>query len=143
MATSKAGFVDPEVLARRAPLIGGSIVLLAGLVVGVASFDGGATAGFERRFPIYVLAGTVCFVGALLALRYSPRDGTTVLRRATGAGFLGFVVVGLWSEAVVYGLILVAPELSVYLAAATVLACGLVYWSLRNWHAVDDLTHPW
>jgi len=143
MATSKAGFVDRDALARRAPLIGGSIVLLAGLVVGVASFDGGATAGFERRLPIYALAGTVCFVGALLALRYSPRDGTTVLRRAAGAAFLGFVAVGLWSEAVVYGLILLAPELSVYLAAAAVLACGLGYWSLRNWQAVDDLTRPW
>lgn len=142
MATSTEG-IDPEALAERAPVIGGSVVLLAGLVVGVASFDGGATTGFERRLPIYVLAGTVFFVGALLALRYSPRDGTTVLRRASGAGFLGFVVVGLWSEAVVYGLIVVAPGLSVYLAAAAVLACGLAYWSLRNWQAVDDLTRPW
>ena len=143
MATSKAEIVDREVLERRGPVFGASAVLLAGLVVGVASFDGGATAGFDRRLPIYVLAGTVLFVGALLALRYSPRDRMTVLRRATGAGFLGSVFTGLWSEAVVYGLILTAPELSVYLAAAAVLTCGLAYWSLRNWHAVNDLTRPW
>lgn len=143
MATSTEGIVDRDVLARRAPVIGGFLVLLAGLGVGVVSFDGGATAGFERRIPIYVLAGAVLFVGGLLAMRYSPRDGATVLRRATGAGFLGFVAVGLWSEAVVYGLIVVAPELSLYVVSAAVLACGLGYWSVRSWQSVDDLTRPW
>jgi len=143
MATSTDGIGDRARLAERTPIVGGTLVVVAALAVGVASFVDGATAGFGVRFPVYLLAGAVVFVGALLTMRYSPQDGTTVLRRAIAAGFLGFVVLGLGTEAVVYGLIVVAPELSLYLASAVIVACGLVYWSFRNWHTVDDLTRPW
>lgn len=143
MATSTAGNVVRDVLAKRGPVVGGALVLVAGLAVGAASFVDGATAGFGVRFPIYVLAGSVVFVGALFTMRYSPRDGTTVLGRATLTAVLGFVVVGLGTEAVVYGLVVVAPKLSFYVLSAVTVACGLAYWSLRNWHTVDDLTRPW
>lgn len=135
--------VDWERLAERAPIVGGLLVAVAPLAVGAASFVGGATAGFGIRLPVYVLVGAIVFVGTLLAMRYSPRDGTAVLRRATVVGFLGFVVIGLGTEAVVYGLIVVASELTLYLASAVIIACGLVYWSFRNWYTVDDLTQPW
>lgn len=143
MATSTDGIADRERVVERAPIIGASLVPVAALAVGAASFVDGATAGFGTRLPVYVLAGAVVFVGALLMMRYSPEDGATVLRRATVAGFLGVVVVGLGTEAVVYGLLVVAPGLSLYLVSAATIACGLVYWSLRNWHTVDDLTRPW
>jgi len=143
MATSTDRIVDGEGLAERAPAVSGALVVVTVLAVGVASFIDGATAGFGVRLPVYVLAGAGIFLGALLTLRYLPQDGATVLRRAISAGFLGFVVVGLGTEAVVYGLVVLAPELSLYLASAVIVACGLVYWSLRNWHAVDDLTRAW
>jgi len=143
MATSTNGIADREGLAERTLVAGGSLVVVATLLVGAASFVGGATAGFGGRLPVYLLAGAVVFVGALLAMRYSPQEGTTVLRRATAAGFLGVVGVGLGTEAVVYGLVIVAPGPYLYLAAAVIVGCGLVYWSFRNWHTVDDLTRPW
>lgn len=143
MATPAKRNTDREELAESAPILGGVLVVAATLVVGAATFIGGATAGFGLRLPVYVLAGAVAFVGALLWMRDSPRDGTTVLRRAAAAGPVGFVVVSLGTEAVVYGLIIVASGPSLYLAAVLTVACGLVYWSLRNWRAVDDLTRPW
>jgi hypothetical protein len=143
MATSTNRNVDREELAERAPVVGGLLVVAVALAVGAASLIDGPTAGFGVRLPVYVLAGAVVFVGALLTMRNSPQNGSTVLRFATVAGFLGFVVIGLGTEAVVYGFVVVAPELSVYFASAMIIASGLVYWSVRNWHAVDDLTRPW
>jgi len=143
MATSTDGIVDRDGLVERAPIAGGALVVVTVLAVGVASFVGGATAGFGVRLPVYVLAGAGVFAGALLAMRYLPQDGATVLRRAAVAGLLGFVGVGLGTEAVVYGLVVLAPGLSLYLASAVIVACGLVYWSLRNWDTVDNLTRRW
>lgn len=143
MGTSTRDIVEREELADIAPIIGGSLVIFTTLAVGVVSFVDGPTAGFGARLPVYVFAGAAVFVGALLMMRYSPQDETTVLRYAAVAGCLGFIFIGLATEAVVYGLIIIAPDLSLYLASAITVLCGLVYWSLRNWHAVDDLSRPW
>ncbi|MEF8814944.1 MAG: hypothetical protein V5A55_14185 [Halovenus sp.] len=143
MATSTDRIGGTEGLTERGPVVGGALVVVTVLAVGAASFVGGATTGFGIRLPVYVLSGAGVFVGALLTMRYLPQDGTTVLRRATAAGFLGFVGIGLGTEAVVYGLIVVAPELPLYVMAAVTVAGGLAYWSVRNWHTVDDLTRPW
>ena len=142
METSTGRAVDQEALTERAPVIGGFLIVMAGVAVGGASFLGGATPGFEGRLPVYALVGAVLFVGALLRMRYSPQQGSAVLRRATAIGVLGIVLVGLWAEAAVYGLIIVVPGLSLYLAAAVIVAIGLVYWSVRNWWNFDDLTRP-
>ncbi len=143
MATSTDRIVGREELTESAPAVGGTLVAVTALAVGAASFIGGATTGFGGRLPVYVLSGAGVFVGALLAMRYLPQDGTAVLRRASVAGLLGFVGIGLGTEAVVYGLIVVAPARSLYVVAAVSIAGGLVYWSVRNWRSVDDLTRPW
>jgi len=143
MATSTEGAIDREALIERVPVIGGSLVVIAGLAVGSASFVDGVTPGFRARLPVYALVGAVGFAATLLALRYSPRDRRAVLRNAALVGVLGFFVVGLWAEAIVYGLILVAPSMALYLLSAVIVCCGLGYWSLRSWHAVNDLTRPW
>lgn len=143
MATSSERRIGREALTQKAGVLGASLVAVAGLAVGTASVVNGSTPGLWTRVPVYVLAGAVVFIGALLAMRYSPRDDSTVLGRASLAGFLGFLVVGLGNEAMIYALIVFAPDLSLYLASVAVVSCGLVYWSLRNWHDVDDLTRPW
>lgn len=143
MATSRERAVDREELAERAPLIGGSIVGIAGLAVGAASFIDGPTPGFEVRLPIYVLVGAVVFVGALLTMRDSPRNSRAVLSHAMLTGVLGFAVVCFGVEAVIYAFVVVAPGLSLYLLSAVVAGGGLAYWSVRNWHTVDNLTRSW
>ncbi|WP_436934600.1 hypothetical protein [Halovenus marina] len=143
MATSTDQTRDREGLLERVHIVGGSLVASVVLAVGVASFVDGATAGFGVRLPVYLLAGAVVFAGALVAMRYLPQDEMHVLRRATAAGVLGFVGISLGTEAVIYGLVVVAPQLSLYLASVGIVAGGLVYWSARNWRAVDDLTRGW
>lgn len=142
MATSTGAFLDREVPAQRALVIGGGVVGLVGLAVGAASLVTGATSGLRFRFPMYVLAGAVVFAGALLAMAHSPQNGRAVLRRAALAGLSGFTVVALGTEAVVYALV-VASGLSLYLLSGAVVALGFGYWSVRNWRAVDDLTRSW
>ena len=142
MGTSTKGDRGREELAEKAPIVGGGLVVAA-LVVSAASFVAGEATGFGARFPVYVFAGAAVFVGALLAMRYSPQEGTAVLRRSAVAGVLGFGAIATGTEAVVYGLIVVAPDLSLYLASVVLVGCGLAYWSVRNWRAVDDLTRPW
>lgn len=143
MAISRNESLGREELAKRAPVIGGGLVVAAALLVGAASFIDGTNAGFGDRVPVYFLTGAVGFIGALLYMRTSPQEGTAVLRRATGVGCVSVVGVGLGTEAVIYGLIYVVPALSLYLTSAVIVACGLLYWSIRNWRAVNDLTRPW
>lgn len=143
MAISTNESVTREELVKRAPVVGSALVVAAALIVGVASFVGGANAGFPERLPVYVLAGAVAFLGALLSMRSSPQEGTAVLRRATAVGCVGFAGVGLGTEAAIYGLIHIAPALALYLASVLAVVCGVIYWSVRNWRAVDDLTRPW
>jgi len=142
MSISANGNVDREELAERAPIVGGILVVAAVLAVGAASFVGGANAGFGDRLPVYVFAGAVAFIGALLWMRDSLQDGMSVLRGATAVGCFGFVGTCLGAEAAVYALVVV-PSLSLYLASVLTIACGLIYWSIRNWRAVNDLTRPW
>lgn len=143
MAASTERAVDSEVLVRRAPVIGGAALVAAFLFVGGMSLLKGTATGFETRLPTYALAGAVVFVGALLAMRYSPREPATVLRWGAVAGIGGFAIATLGTEGVIYALVVVAPDLSLYAVSAGVVACGLVYWSYRSWDTVEDLTRPW
>ena len=143
MAASTERAVDFEGLAARVPIVGGSIVVVAVMVVGAASIVTGSAPGFEVRLPTYVLAGAVGFVVALLAMRYSPRERRTVLRSAAVAGVGGFAVATLGTEGVVYTFLVVASDRMLYAVSAAVVVCGLVYWSYRSWNTVDNLTQPW
>lgn len=143
MAASTERAVDFDGLAQRTPIIGGAIVGFALMVVGAASLGTGSAPGFEVRLPTYVLAGAVGFVGALLTMRYAPQDCRTVLRRATAAGVIGFGLVTLGTEGIIYAFVVLVPDLSLYLLSGAVIASGLAYWSYRSWHTVDDLTRPW
>ena len=143
MAASRERAIDFEGLAQRTPIIGGALAVVAVMVVGAASLVVGSAPGFEVRLPTYVLAGAVGFVGALLTMRYAPQDCRTVLRRAAVAGVLGFGLVTLGTEGVIYAFLVLVPDLSLYLLSGAVVASGLAYWSYRSWHTVDDLTRPW
>jgi hypothetical protein len=143
MATSSGSRIDVKALTQSAHVLGASLVVLAGLAVGTASVVNGSIPGLRTRLPVYALTGAVVFIGALLAMRNSPREKSSVLGRASLAGVLGFVVVALGNEAMIYTFIVLAPDLSLYVASVVVVSCGLVYWSVRDWYDVDDLTRPW
>ncbi|MFC7197108.1 hypothetical protein ACFQL4_24765 [Halosimplex aquaticum] len=87
-----------------------------------------------------MLAGSVGFVAALLAAEHSEYYGREALVTATCVGIVGFVMIGLGTEGVVYGLTnpdaVVASHLSAYLLSAAMIASGLGYWTVRNWRDV-------
>lgn len=142
MATSTERLLDRTVLLERWPVAAGSLFVAAGLAFGATGVATGATPGLEHRLPVYALCGAFAFLGALLGMRASPRDAAAVLRRASLAGLAGLAIVGLGTEAVVYGLVLLSG-LALYVSAAVVVSFGVLYWSVRTWHTVEDLTRPW
>lgn len=137
-------FVDREAFARTGPVIVVCTLALTATFVGVVGLVSGKAGGVVARFPLYVLAGAVVFVGALLVLEQSRHDGRTVLAGAALVGAVGFVLASLGTEGIVYALTypddVVASHLFVYLLSAAIIASGLGYWSVRNWRGVSRAT---
>jgi len=140
MATSANGYLERDVLARAGPLICATTLALTAAFLGIVGIVSGETGGLVGRLPLYVLAGSVGFVGALLAVEHSEYYGRPALATASGVGIVGFVMIGLGTEGVVYGLTnpdaVVASHLFVYLLSAAIVASGVGYWTVRNWRDV-------
>ncbi|MFB6139072.1 MAG: hypothetical protein ABEJ26_01395 [Halosimplex sp.] len=140
MATSQGRF-EREVLVRAGPLIGATTLALTAAFLGVVGIVSGSATGIVGRLPLYVLAGSVGFVAALLTAEHSEYYGREALVSAAVVGVVGFVMIGLGTEGVVYGMTnpdaAVASHLSVYLLSAAMIASGLGYWTVRNWHDVS------
>lgn len=135
--------MERDVLVRAGPLICATTLALTAAFLGIVGIVSGAAAGIVGRLPLYVLAGSVGFVAALLAAEHSQYYGREALVSATAVGVVGFVMIGLGTEGVVYGLThpdaVVASHLSVYLLSAAMIASGVGYWSVRNWRDVTRM----
>lgn len=145
MATTSGGYLDGTGLEQSGPLVAGigvCTVLLTASFLGVVGLVSGEAVGFLARLPLYVLGGSVSFVGVLLTVD-DYRDGTVVLVEAAGAGLVTFALVMLGAEGVVYALTspgsVVASHLFAYLLSAAIIASGLGYWGVRHWQGVRDV----
>jgi hypothetical protein len=140
MATSANGHLERDVLVRAGPLICATTLALTAAFMGIVGIASGNAGGVVGRLPLYVLAGSVAFVAALLAAEHSEYYGRPALVTAAGVGVVGFVMIGLGTEGVVYGAThpdaVVASHLSVYLLSAAMIASGVGYWTVRNWRDV-------
>jgi len=129
-------------LVRTGALVGLCTGALTAAFVGIASIVTGNAAGVVTRLQFYILAGAVAFVGGLLVLEESRHGGQTVLTGATAAGVVGFLLLGLGSEGVLFALaepeIVFSSSLFVYIVAAALIASGVGYWSVRNWQLVGQ-----
>ncbi|MFB6117432.1 hypothetical protein [Halosegnis sp.] len=136
MDTTTGGLLERETLARAGPLIGLCTVALTAAFVGVIGLASGATGGVVGRLPLYVLASAVAFVATLLAAEDRRGGGVTTLIRAGVVGAVGFVLLGLGTEGVIYAVTnpdaVVASHLFVYLLSAAIIASGLGYWAVQN-----------
>jgi hypothetical protein len=117
--------------------IGLCTALLTACFLGMVGLVSGAAGGLVARLPLYVLGGSVSFVGVMLVVDHSYEDGPVVLARAAGAALTTFVVALLGAEGVVYAVAqpesVVASHLFVYLLSAAIIASGLGYWGVQNW----------
>ena len=140
MATSANGYFERDVLVQAGPLICATTLALTAAFLGIVGIASGNAGGLVGRLPLYVLAGSVGFVAALLAAEHSQYYGREALVTAAAVGIVGFVMIGLGTEGVIYGLTypeaVVASHLSAYLLSAAMITSGLGYWTVRNWRDV-------
>lgn len=145
MATSANGHLERDVLVQAGPLICATTLALTAAFLGIVGIASGNAGGLVGRLPLYVLAGSVGFVAALLVTEHSDYYGREALVSAAVIGAVGFVMIGLGTEGVVYGInhpdAVVASHLSVYLLSAAMIASGIGYWTVRNWRDLSGIVN--
>jgi hypothetical protein len=129
-------------LLQTGSLIAACTVVLTAAFLGVVGLVSGRAVGIVTRLPLYVFAGAVAFVAVLLVTSHARHHGQTVLARAAVAGLSGFVLFGLGAEGLLYAVTspetVVVSHVFIYLVSAAIIASGLGYWGVRNWHDVTD-----
>jgi hypothetical protein len=103
-------------------------------VVAVVS---GYADGVSNRLPYYVFGGAVVFVATMVYLENPNESGVPIFTSTLGLSVLGFTLISLSGEGVVYaarspGEVL-GSQLVVYFLAAALVCTGTAYWSLHHW----------
>lgn len=124
-------------IVRTSLLVAAFTVVLTANFVGLMGLLTEQPPAAGGRVPFYVLAAAVVFVAAILLLETVGYDGRTVLTASMTAAVLGFVLVGLGVEGVIFAVAnpdaIIASQLLIYFLAAAVIATGVGYWGLRHW----------
>ncbi|MFC7156325.1 hypothetical protein ACFQPA_12815 [Halomarina halobia] len=127
----------PSHLGRAILLVALSTLVLTASFVGLLSLVSGQTTGLSGRFPLYVLAMAIGFVGAVFALDGGETDGKTVLLGSVGTGLLSFLVTTLSGEGLVHAATrpdrVFGSQLLLYFVAAGLVTTGLSFWILSYW----------
>ncbi|WP_232687099.1 hypothetical protein [Halobacterium zhouii] len=136
--------MEREYLSRIAVLVAASTVLLTAAFVGVRSFLAGAAVGVSGRLPYYVFGGAVVFVVSMVYLEDPTRRGTQVFTSTASLSILGFTLIALGGEGVVYASRhpseLFGSQLVVYFLAAALVCTGSAYWSINHWRELAATT---
>jgi hypothetical protein len=121
---------------RAVAVVAASTVVLTAAFVGVVALAEGATAGIRGRVPFYVFGGAALFVATLVSLEDPEEGGVPILTTTVGVSAVGFVLLSLASEGVVYAgrhPDVFGSNLVVYFLAAGLVCTGTVYWGLNHW----------
>ena len=127
----------PDVLPGTAVVVAVSTGVVTATFIGVVALVSGGVADLTARLPLYVLVMAVVFVAFVFLIDSRGSDGRTVIISSIGVALLGFLVVFLSGEGLLYlarnpGELL-ASQLIVYLLSAGLVCTGLAYWGLRHW----------
>lgn len=129
--------IDTEMLPRAAGLVGVSTAIVTAAFIGVVALLTGDATDVADRLPFYVLVMAVVFTVFVFLIDSRAPDGGTVIISSTGVALLGFLIVLLAGEGVVFLVTkpdeLLASQLIVYLVSAGLVCTGLAYWGLRHW----------
>lgn len=113
-----------------------SLVLTTSFVGGLGLLSG-ALADTQSRLPVYVLGMAVVFVASMFGLITYDADGVTAMFGAVGISLLGFVLLGLAGEGIVYAIRypnrVFGSQLVIYFLAAGLIGTGLGYWVVSYW----------
>lgn len=134
MVTKRPG---SGVLPRAAVLVAVSTAIVTAAFVGIVALVAGDVDDLTGRLPFYVLVMATVFVAFVFLIDSRGSDGQTVIISSIGVALLGFLVVLLSGEGVVFLVRrpdqLLASQLIVYLVSAGLVCTGLAYWGLRHW----------
>ena len=129
--------VEAEMLPRAAVLVGVSTAIVTAAFIGVVALATGEATNVTDRLPFYVLVMAVVVTAFVFLIDARANDGGTVIISSIGVAMLGFLLVMLAGEGVVFLVNkpdqLLASQLIVYLVSAGLVCTGLAYWGLRHW----------
>ena len=128
---------DHEYLLRTSLLVAAFTVILTTNFIGSMALLTDQAPGAAGRLPYYVLLAAFTFVATIMILEESRYDGRSVLTASVTAAILGFVLISLGGEGIIFvvrnpGDILIS-ELLIYFITAAAIGTGLGYWVLRHW----------
>ncbi|MDZ7701191.1 MAG: hypothetical protein U5J98_03525 [Halobacteriales archaeon] len=129
--------IDADMLPRAAALVGVSTAIVTAAFVGVVALATGQATKLTGRLPFYVLVMAVVFTAFVFLIDSRASDGGTVIISSIGVAVLGFLLVLLAGEGLLFLVTkpdqLLASQLIVYLVSAGLVCTGLAYWGLRHW----------
>jgi len=113
-----------------------SLVFTTSFVGGLGLLSG-ALVATQSRLPVYVLGMAIVFVAAMFGLITYDADGVTAMLGSVGISLLGFVLLGLTGEGIVYAIRypdrVFGSQLVIYFLAAGLIGTGLGYWVVSYW----------
>lgn len=136
------GTRDTEYFARTSGLVVLFTIVLTTNFIGVMALLTGEASGTMARLPWYVFLAAVVFVAVIIVMEAADAAGQLVLRAAVTASVLGFGLIVLAGEGVVFAVEqpsdVFNSRLLLYFLSAAVIATGLGYWALRHWREFSD-----
>jgi hypothetical protein len=128
---------DVHMLVRAAAMVGVSTTFVTAAFIGIVALATGAVADLADRLPFYVLIMAIVFTGFVFLIDARANDGGTVIVSSIGVAILGFGMVLLAGEGLVFLITkpdqLLTSQLIIYLISAGLVCTGLAYWGLRHW----------
>lgn len=117
-------------------VLASSLVLTVSFV-GALGLLSGDLSNTQSRLPVYVLGAAVVFVGLMFGLIRYDADGVTAMFGSVGLSAIGFVLIGLSGEGLVYAVQypgrVFGSQLLLYFLAAGLIGTGLGFWCVSYW----------
>lgn len=126
-----------EFFLRVLLVVGVSTVLLTASFVGVLAVLNGEFETASGRIPWYFVIAAGVFVATIILLEEGGADGSTIIISALLFSSLGFGLVSLAVEGVIFAInypeLVFISQLVLYFFAAGLIGTGIGYWALNHW----------
>jgi hypothetical protein len=126
-----------EFFLRVLLVVGVSTVLLTASFVGVLAVLNGEFETASGRIPWYFVISAGVFVATIILLEEGGADGSTIIISALLFSTLGFGLISLAVEGVLFAInypeLVFISQLVLYFFAAGLIGSGIGYWALNHW----------
>lgn len=118
-------------------LMAASTILLTASFIGVLAFLSGEQIATSSRIPWYLVLTATVFVATIILLEEGGADGSTIIISALLFSGLGFALIALAVEGVLFAIeypdLVFVSQLVLYFFAAGLIGTGIAYWALNHW----------